>query len=88
MAREAGLNSTNVLHLLTLLSLAGFFAVFQIEYLEWHQDVVFPRWRAVMVGLTLVLQLNSVNNAMYVHTTWLPTIACAAPWTTGLGPRN
>lgn len=64
MPREAGLTRENVTHLIVLLVLTVALAFFQTEYLGWHGEALFPRWRSAMVALGVVLQLNQLNNAM------------------------
>lgn len=59
--REAGLTQRNVLHLLTLLVASGALAAFM---LGWFEEAEWPRSRATVVALGIVLQLNSVYNAM------------------------
>lgn len=62
--REAGLTQRNVLHLLTLLVASGALAAFMLGWLGWFEEAEWPRSRATVVALGIVLQLNSVYNAM------------------------
>jgi hypothetical protein len=62
--REAGLTRRNELHLLCLLAATGVLAVLMLSELGWFSDVEWRRSRAAAVSLGVVLQLNSVYNAM------------------------
>eukprot|EP00040_Diaphanoeca_grandis_P040118 m.261313 g.261313 ORF g.261313 m.261313 type:complete len:101 (-) comp41856_c0_seq1:523-825(-) len=59
---ETGLTKRNVTHLGILLLVTLILALVQTLYLDWHQDAVFPFWRAVMTALAVVLQVNFAFN--------------------------
>ena len=64
MKREAGLTKHNVLHLLFLLAAVGVMATVMLHTLEWFGEAEWPCSRATAVSLGIILQLNSVYNAM------------------------